>query len=723
MANHFPGVANLRVLISAFFLPVLFWSARAVAEDAAPAPAQPIFDIPRIQGSSLDESLASLADRGFQIPVLHAMLPRPSCSKFDGCVRLGWNDRGLIVLADLDPVDVSAGPSIDVFVADKVGGNSRLQTNIQLAADPNHPVIQSGKLNPKTQSNPPFDAPVSATTKATGDGVVIAALVPWDILEIKPEAGEEIGLQIYLNDGHGSQLLWFGTYGAQWTTKSIQRARLSQDAGAPVTAAADGEYEHFRRTLITIAAAQDAKHAEVKAGEDKVGEVGLARDGRLATGQITLPMPDFGAAYGPLQIWVDGSHVEDITLPDADAQRRDAIHDLIFKVQTVFTGSDLPEVDFAHPGEAEDLLGRYTIHATYYDRDYNLVTRAEHPGRYGLVVEATSQHQKPLKRYITLYRAPDGFNPKWMPMKISLPLPATLGLDEAVIREQVSAQGSYLAGALKSEIYEDDDLAVLLAGLSDISPGAKDLPRRLGPDEKDIAWWYGLKKEIGDSKPYQYLEHVPDAARQNRDEKFPLILFLHGSGEKGDDVSLVAVNGPPKILKVQDDWAFKDQFIVISPQCPANEDWNPLELRDLLDALEAKYPIDPDRVYLTGLSMGGYGCWQLAEWFPDRFAAVAPVCGGGDPADAARIKDLPIWVFHGGQDPVVPIARAYQMVQALRDLHGRVKFTVFSEYGHNAWEPMYDDPDLYTWMLAQKRGKPAQQPSQLPDTRPDEERP
>ena len=144
-------------------------------------------------------------------------------------------------------------------------------------------------------------------------------------------------------------------------------------------------------------------------------------------------------------------------------------------------------------------------------------------------------------------------------------------------------------------------------------------------------------------------------------------------------------------------------------------------MRDLLEEVSAKYPVDPDRIYVTGLSMGGYGSWQLAEWFPERIAAVVPISGGGDPADAPRTKDIPTWVVHGGRDPVVPIGDAYEMVQTLRDLHGRIRFTVFPEYGHNSWEPAYDDAHLYTWLLAQRRGQPGQRQSNLPDTRPAEE--
>ena len=124
--------------------------------------------------------------------------------------------------------------------------------------------------------------------------------------------------------------------------------------------------------------------------------------------------------------------------------------------------------------------------------------------------------------------------------------------------------------------------------------------------------------------------------------------------------------------------------------------------------MTAKYPIDPDRVYLTGLSMGGFGSWMLAMEHPGRFAAAVPICGGGDPRDVARIKDLPIWVFHGGKDPTVPLARSEAMVDALRKIGGRVKLTVYPDAGHDSWTATYENEDLYAWLLQQRRGQPQQ---------------
>jgi len=181
-------------------------------------------------------------------------------------------------------------------------------------------------------------------------------------------------------------------------------------------------------------------------------------------------------------------------------------------------------------------------------------------------------------------------------------------------------------------------------------------------------------------------------------QKWPLILFLHGAGESGDDLSRVKKNGLPKIVETKD-----LPFVIVSPQSP-RMGWNAEALNALLDEVMKDNRIDPDRVYLTGLSMGGYGTWALASAHPERFAAIAPICGGGDSKQAGRLKGLPTWVFHGAKDPTVPLARSEDMVKAIKEAGGKPKFTVYPEAGHDSWSETYDNPELYEWFLKHKRG-------------------
>ncbi len=130
-------------------------------------------------------------------------------------------------------------------------------------------------------------------------------------------------------------------------------------------------------------------------------------------------------------------------------------------------------------------------------------------------------------------------------------------------------------------------------------------------------------------------------------------------------------------------------------------------LNALLDSVIKEYHVDKDRVYLTGLSMGGFGTWALAAAFPGKFAALAPICGGGSPADAAKLARLPIWVFHGAKDNTVPLKRSEEMVEALKAAGGHPKFTVYPDAGHDSWTATYDNPEFYQWLLAQKRSRPS----------------
>jgi predicted peptidase len=208
-----------------------------------------------------------------------------------------------------------------------------------------------------------------------------------------------------------------------------------------------------------------------------------------------------------------------------------------------------------------------------------------------------------------------------------------------------------------------------------------------------------FEKEIKVKVKLRYLLFLPDGYGKD-EKKWPLILFLHGAGESGKDLNKVKIHGPPKIVEEKKDFP----FVLVSPQSDRGG-WNPAVLNALLDDLVATYQVDRDRIYLTGLSMGGFGTWSLAAAYPDRFAAIVPICGGGNPADAGRLKSLPIWVFHGAKDRAVPLSRSEQMVNAIKKAGGKAKFTVYPEVGHDSWTETYNNPELYTWLLKHKRKK------------------
>jgi predicted peptidase len=189
---------------------------------------------------------------------------------------------------------------------------------------------------------------------------------------------------------------------------------------------------------------------------------------------------------------------------------------------------------------------------------------------------------------------------------------------------------------------------------------------------------------------------------EDRSRTYPLMLFLHGAGEAGSDLNRVKRHGPPKVVP-RTPLPF---FRVISPQCPPGFHWVQLldDLRALLEDAFERYPVDRTRVYLTGLSMGGYGAWYLASAYPQLFAALVPICGGGDPDEACNLKDIPTWAFHGAKDTVVPASASQEMVAALEACGGNVRLTLYPDLGHNAWTRTYNNMELYSWLLQHQKG-------------------
>jgi predicted peptidase len=194
-----------------------------------------------------------------------------------------------------------------------------------------------------------------------------------------------------------------------------------------------------------------------------------------------------------------------------------------------------------------------------------------------------------------------------------------------------------------------------------------------------------------------YLLFLP-RGYQKSDQRWPLMLFLHGAGETGTNLTKVKAHGPPKLVESAPGFP----FIVVSPQS-VRRGWNVELLNALLDDIIQNYRVDKDRVYLTGLSMGGFGTWSLAAAHPEKFAAIVPICGGGKPSDASKLATLPIWAFHGAKDPTVPLQRSREMVEAVQAAGGKVKFTVYPEAPHDCWTQTYNNPQLYQWLLQQKR--------------------
>jgi predicted peptidase len=207
-----------------------------------------------------------------------------------------------------------------------------------------------------------------------------------------------------------------------------------------------------------------------------------------------------------------------------------------------------------------------------------------------------------------------------------------------------------------------------------------------------------LAAKVSDDLRPVYWLYLPEKYDADKEAKWPLLLFLHGAGERGEDPQRVKIHGPPKLA---DKKAFP--FIIVSPQVAPDKRWRAESLGTLLDEVISKHHVDKDRVYVTGLSMGGAGTWSVAAAYPDRFAAIVPICGFGRAEIAEKIKHLPIWVFHGAKDKAVTLERSQEMVDALKAAGAEPKFTIYPDAGHDSWTETYNNQEVYDWLLKQRR--------------------
>ncbi len=222
---------------------------------------------------------------------------------------------------------------------------------------------------------------------------------------------------------------------------------------------------------------------------------------------------------------------------------------------------------------------------------------------------------------------------------------------------------------------------------------------------------HSFRWQVAHQGEIKYELYLPAGYKEQTTNRWPLMLFLHGIGERGDEVSKVFAHGPIKLAHNGHPFP----FIIVAPQCPTNEFWNNTEaLIQLLDKVEGTYRVDTARVYLTGLSMGGYGAWKLGTTYPDRFAAMIPICGGGEllnsrfanPDKLDSLKTLAVWAFHGAKDDVVPVTESERTVNYLKSIGAaEVKLTIYPDAKHDCWTEAYNNPEVYRWLLQHHRTK------------------
>jgi pimeloyl-ACP methyl ester carboxylesterase len=697
----------------------------AVALARGAEPDGRVFDVPRIEGVVFDGQDADWERAGFQVEALTSVdgWVRP-VDDLEGRVTLGWNDQGLLLLLRvMDDQFVEGGQtnqlyegdSVELYLADRRGGRLMVQAVIAPGVAADHPApryrLYDYRLDPSARTKEPFLQ--VARTRVAG-GYQLEALLPWQNLGIAPTAGTEVACQIYVNDRDPARadfrLAWYPALGTFMDTTRMHRLRLAKTAGQPAAAVAHGFVNRAELWFSVVAAERLAgKPVVVRYNNRTIMEGTTAAYGGRAHACLKASLPAGADEMSRFEVLVDGQPLDSTGLLDLENERGEKKLPLKFAFQPFcFAGKRLPAGGFQDRAAVERMLGPHEVGVAYYDNDLRRVATAEQPGRYGAVVTVTPRFHPPLWRYFTLFNTTNQVDWKELELGVEVRLPESLGLNPAMEEQHSAALGVFMRKILIEWLMEREEGAILLSWLA-TQPKERPYTERNGYWTANLRWQHELRRAAGRLTPLKYWVELPKKYAPDAGRKYPAILYLHGIGDRGTPVALLAGATAVRLPAEQK----PDTFIVIAPRCPAESTWSLPALEDLMDEVLEKYPIDESRVYLTGVSMGGFACWALLAEHPTWFAAAVPICGGGDPREALRFAQVPIWVVHGAKDDVVPPERSREMVEALRTERGRVRYDEIPKAGHRCWDSVYSSEELYDWLLKQVRGKP-QQPMSKP---------
>jgi|GEM_PF-934485 len=341
-----------------------------------------------------------------------------------------------------------------------------------------------------------------------------------------------------------------------------------------------------------------------------------------------------------------------------------------------------PDVRWTNPYHVEKLLGKFPLRIRWFDSGAEEISKPQGPGWYTALIEGISPDGIAIRRAKRFHCSAEGEGAAakgrieteggWKPHQSLI----ESGLEEPTI--QLAKQGSdgSLAVSFLAERQKGTRKPTLPQGRH-----AQSFDRLITRGQSCLYWLY-LPKEYG-----------------KKNQKWPMILVLHASSQQGRDLSTIGTPIPPNVEDIKNDFP----FVVVTPQCPGEYDaWPSDLLADLIDEIVLKYDVDARRVYVTGVSLGGRGTWSVAVDYPDRFAAIVPVCGIYDhPERISRIKDVPVWAFHGDQDTMVLFSEVKKMVEDLKACGGNVKFTIYQGAGHGISGRTYRNKELYEWLLQQ----------------------
>lgn len=491
----------------------------AVASGASAAKARMV-DIPYLDKVAIDGSAADWGDRGFRVSTMGVMdgTWRTSTADFAPAFRLGWNKDGLVLFARVLDDHVAEADDISaMYMKDCVevwtGVNGKEMSSYQVAigtgADPRYPKARTSFWDRRANKDSMSALTIQVATGKIPGGYTIEALLPWKNLGISPKDGDTVGFQIVFDEydredqtyQQGIHAIWNPTGDTNWAT-GMFAVRLSGTASAPVMAAGTGSYEYCRRAKIQARASDElvGKQISLKHGKRTLGTATVVKDeDGWGKAEFMLPMPPVGKPYEGLTI-VDGTAcIGSVQMSgDPDMARARALQDANLRFDPfVFDSPSFPRCDFVQPLLAEEVIGPYKIKCTFYDSEYNVVTSAAKPGRYGAVVKVIPENGgRTLTRFHTLFRSPEPLEWWNYKMNFAVDLPKQLGIDPEVVKEQPGPVSEMFKWSCVDDLSMSSLGSVVLAGLFETKPGATATSGAEDPFLRDRQWWVTLKRKL-----------------------------------------------------------------------------------------------------------------------------------------------------------------------------------------------------------------------------------
>ncbi len=661
---------------------------RTYAEDSTP-----ITDLPKVTRVRVQDSVEDWQGQGLLIRTLagDSIHLSPS-TEFMAVGRLGWSEEGLLLHVEVtdptpfEPVDLNHlldGDSVELLL---MTGDNDKAGMIQLVASPGLTSNSSAArykifdYRDKEFKKDLADFTPRVTAKRSDRGYLMDLLLPWSSMGITPSLGTIIKVGFAINhsvsqgDKNHQRAIWINHLPkSEWM--KLSPVRLADKPSNPDPIAVWAGFDQFKTGYANVVADPELAGQKIAVLEKEqiLAQGILSLDGDRAVGTLLFPLPPIGQKYDSLDITLDGKVVRTLTLPDINGHRRDLfstgggapsydehppVWTSVVCKSEVFNDEKFPVCDFLEPDKMRELVGPYTVKTDYYDVEFKPVDKAVKPGRYGAVATFTSAAGDSFVAYRTLYRVP---------------------LNE-VVKPDVSV---YFLAATSTETSAVDKFLAKKA---------------------DRDWWHALRKKLGSEVKYEYYVRLPKGYNEDPGKRWPVIFYLHGVGG-GKTMEGVQNNG---IQIPAREWPVFP-FIAVSLRSEQGwkQGWNWFQpaVKDVVDEVATKYRTDPTRYYLTGFSMGGWGTWDVALDQPDRFAAIAAIGRlGGDPAHAARVKDVPAWIINGTEDHSASSSDAINMVRALKDVGGEIKWTEIPGADHvQSHVIAYQWPELYAWFLIHHR--------------------